>query len=144
MLKFVAFCVAVLVAVAAGAALSSPASAEAALAIGQPRDTARDGIAFGFALNHRSRASAEAEALRQCREFRDAPPSTRALCRLVQSFSGQCLAIALDTKPGVHGEGWAIDYNQQAAEQRALDGCRATASPSRRQFCVITAAQCDN
>jgi Domain of unknown function (DUF4189) len=142
--KIIAFCVAVLVAVSAGAAWSGPASAEGALAIGLPRDTARDGIAFGFALKYRSRATAEAAALDKCRTFQDAPPQTRALCRLVESFSGRCLAIALDTKPGVHGEGWAIEYSLQAAEQIAIDQCRAIASPDRRQFCTIVVAQCDN
>ena len=142
MLKVITFCVAVFVAVSAGAALSRPAGAEGALAIGLPRDTAREGIAFGYALNYRSRASAEETALGKCRNFQDAPPSTRALCRLVQSFSGQCLAIALDTQPGVHGEGWAIDHSQQVAEQRALNQCRAIAT--RPQACRIVFAQCDN
>jgi hypothetical protein len=135
--------IALLVAASAGAALSQPASAEGALAIGLPRDTAKDGIALGYALRHPTRASAEHAALDKCRAFKEVPPATRALCRVVASFRGQCLAIALDRQPGVKGEGWAMEYDQQAAERMALDRCRATATRDLGRYCEITVALCD-
>jgi hypothetical protein len=138
-----AIVVAAFAAACAGLSWSGRVSAEAALAIGQPADTARDGIAFGYAAKYPSLSEAQSRALKHCLEFRDAPPSTRSLCRIVSSFSGQCLAIALDTKPGVRGEGWAIERTSQTAERFALDRCRATAYPDRRQFCTITVSVCD-
>mgnify|MGYP001404486891 FL=1 len=86
--------------VAAGAILRPDIGrADAALAIGLPPDVAKQGIAIGYALNYAKREEAQAEALKRCREFRDAPQATRDLCKIVENFRDRCAAIALD-RPG--------------------------------------------
>jgi hypothetical protein len=62
-----------------------PAQADAALAVGQPADVAKQGLAVGWAVNHASKEAAEKEALARCREFREAPQATREACRVVET-----------------------------------------------------------
>ena len=125
------------------AAAPQPAAAEGALAFALPRDTAKDGFAFGVANDRPTRADAEAEAMRRCHDFRDASRETRALCRIVASYSGRCVAVAYDPRTGVTGEGWAVETTLEAAQAIALDRCRATASRSRGQFCRVSYSYCD-
>ena len=116
--------------------------ADAALAIGVPPDVAKQGLAVGYALNYASREAAQAEALKRCREFRDAPEATRSLCRIVENFRNRCVAIALDPDAGTTGLGWAVDRDQVVAEEIAMDRCLGTAG-KRRRFCRITYTRCD-
>jgi hypothetical protein len=143
MLKEIAAVAVACAAVAAMTAHARLAAAEGALAFALPQDTARDGFAYGVANDFATRADAEAEAMQRCLGFKDAPAETRTLCRIVASYSGQCVAIALDPRNGVTGEGWAVESSKQAADQAALNRCRATASRDRGRLCKVDFSYCD-
>ena len=117
--------------------------ADAALAVGLPADVAKQGIAMGYALNHATKEAAQAEALKRCREFRDAPQSTRDLCKIVENFRDRCVAIALDPDIGTTGLGWAVAKKQEMAEEIAMEKCVDTAGKKRRDFCRVTFTRCD-
>jgi hypothetical protein len=116
--------------------------AEGALAIGLPGDVAKDGVAIGWVINSDSETTAQERALRVCTDFKDAPATTRALCKVMKTFRGECVAIALDPEAGTPGVGWAVAVNMQA-ESDAMAGCAATAGNARRQFCKVTVLRCD-
>ena len=117
--------------------------ADAALAVGLPQDVAKQGIAIGYALNYAKKEDAQAEALKRCREFSDAPQSTRDLCKIVENFRDRCMAIALDPDVGTTGLGWAVAKKQEQAEELAMDKCVDSAGKKRRDFCRITYTRCD-
>ena len=121
----------------------NPARADAALAVGQPADVAKQGLAIGWAVDYASTADAEKEALARCRGFRDAPQPTRDLCRVVQVFGNTCLAVALDPDPGTTGVGWAVHRSRDRAEDVALERCAEAAAPRRRQSCRVALVRCD-
>ena len=126
------------------AALSpNKSNADAALAVGQPADVAKQGLAMGYAVNYSSKETAQAEALKRCREYRDAPQSTRDLCKIVESFRDRCLAIALDPDSGTKGLGWSVAKKQDLAEEKAMEACIEAAEKKRREFCRITYTRCD-
>lgn len=130
--------------VAASAVLHpSTGSADAALAVGLPADVAKQGVAMGYALNYAKREEAQAQALKRCREFRDAPQATRDLCKIVENFRDRCVAIALDPDAGTTGLGWAVAKKQDMAEEIAMEKCVDTAGKKRRSFCRITFTRCD-
>ena len=120
-----------------------PGAAEGALAIGLPGDVAKEGVAIGWVINSDSEKTAQERALRVCNDFKDAPATTRALCKVMKTFRGECVAIALDPEAGTPGVGWAVAVNMQAAESGAMAGCAATAGAARRQFCKVTVLRCD-
>jgi hypothetical protein len=133
----------ILAALALSAALSPAiARADGALAIGLPSDVTRDGVAFGWAVRL-PRAEAERVALEQCRAARGVPDSARSLCRVFESFSGACVAVALDPEDGTPGFGWAVAPTKADADARALGDCQRTAGPARQAFCVVSASDCD-
>ena len=117
--------------------------ADAALAVGLPADVAKQGIAMGYALNHATKEAAQAEALKRCREFTDAPQATRDMCKIVENFRDRCVAIALDPDVGTTGLGWAVAKKQEMAEEIAMEKCVDTAGKKRRDFCRITFTRCD-
>ena len=99
-------------------------NADAALAVGLPADVAKQGIAMGYALNYASKEEAQAEALKRCREFRDAPQATRDICKIVENFRDRCMAIALDPEIGTTGLGWSVAKKQEMAEEIAMEQVR--------------------
>jgi Domain of unknown function (DUF4189) len=117
--------------------------ADAALAVGLPPDVAKQGIAIGYALNYAKKEEAQAEALKRCRAFRDAPQATRDLCKIVENFRDRCMAIALDPEVGTTGLGWSVAKKQDMAEETAMEKCVDTAGKKRRDFCRITFTRCD-
>jgi hypothetical protein len=119
------------------------ARAEAALAVGLPGDVAKQGLAMGWALNYPSKEKAQAEALKRCRNFQDAPQSTKDLCKIIESFRQRCLAVALDPENGTTGVGWAVAKDQKQAEGLAMDRCVDTSEKRRRDFCRVTLTRCD-
>lgn len=119
------------------------ALAEAALAVGQPADVAKQGLAAGWAVDYASKAAAEAEALARCRAFASAPQATRDLCRVVESFKDTCLAVAVDPDPGTPGVGWGLHKNREWAEDTAMDKCAETSFPKRRESCRVAVTRCD-
>jgi Domain of unknown function (DUF4189) len=126
---------------AAAICANAPAGAAGALVVGSTSDL-KDGIAVGSAINHGTAEEAQAAALKVCREYKPAPKAA-AVCRLVETFSGQCFAFSFDPKPGASGVGWAIAASKTEAEQRAVDNCKAVAGARRRDFCKIEQSNCD-
>jgi uncharacterized protein DUF4189 len=126
-------------------ALVYPAAAGAhgAVAIGLPPDVAKAGIALGISWDYPTSAEAEAGALRRCRDFKDAPESTRALCKIYRTYSRQCVAVALDPKDGTPGWGWATAETLPDAENRAMAMCKDTAGADRVGYCELTVKRCD-
>ena len=130
--------------VVAGTALRpGVGNADAALAVGLPADIAKQGVAMGYALNYDSKEAAQAEALKRCRAFRDAPQATRDICKIVENFRDRCMAIALDPDTGTTGLGWSVSKKQEQAEELAMERCVETAGKKRRDFCRITFTRCD-
>ena len=120
-----------------------PSVAEGAIAVGLPGDVAKDGVAVGRAWNYATKAEAEDRALKNCRNYMDAPASTRSLCKITGSFHDRCAALAIDPKAGTPGIGWAIAASSKMAEDQAMEKCHATAGLSRRQACVLMKTGCD-
>lgn len=118
-------------------------NADAALAVGLPADVAKQGVAMGYALNYASKEEAQAEALKRCRAFKDAPQATRDICKIVENFRDRCMAIALDPDAGTTGLGWSVSKKQELAEEIAMERCAETAGKKRRGFCRITFTRCD-
>jgi hypothetical protein len=122
---------------------ADPVHAEAALAVGQPADVAKQGVALGWAVDYPSKAAAEAEALARCRGSKDAPQGTRDLCRIVESVRNTCLAVALDPDRGTTGVGWGVHKDREWAEDAALDKCAEASGPRRRASCQVALVRCD-
>ncbi|MBX3498076.1 MAG: DUF4189 domain-containing protein [Alphaproteobacteria bacterium] len=133
-----------LLAAIAFAALLDPAMARAdgALAVGLPANVERDGVAFGWAVRL-PRADAERVALEQCRSAPGTPDGARSLCRVFESFSEACVAIALDPEDGTPGFGWAVAPTKSGAEAQALGDCQRSAGAARQAFCAISVSDCD-
>lgn len=119
------------------------ASAEGALALGQPKDIARHGVAIGMADGFKNGNSAAKDALQQCKSS-DVKAATRALCRVARMYSKQCSAVAMDPKVGTPGFGWAIAKTETAAASQALTNCKATAGFGRRNACRVAGTSCDS
>ena len=117
------------------------ADAFGALAVGEPQNLA-DGFASGWSTGQNSEENARSRAYEQCRDKADAPESIRALCKVIQTFTNQCVTIALDIEAGATGTGYAVAPSKQEAEDRAMADCRATAG-SRAQFCRVINGGCD-
>jgi Domain of unknown function (DUF4189) len=121
----------------------NPGAAEGALAVGLPSHVEKQGVALGYATKHPTKEKARAVALDKCKTAMDAPASTRALCKVIQTFTDQCVALAIDPKAGTPGVGWGIAADKESAEKVALQMCIETAGPSRREFCKTTDSACD-
>lgn len=132
-----------LAAIALAASLSpAMARTDGALAIGLPADVARDGVAFGWAVRL-PRAEAERVALEQCRSAANVPDSARSLCRVFETFTDACVAVALDPEDGTPGFGRAIAPTKSGAEAQALGDCQRTAGAARQAFCAMSVSECD-
>ena len=123
-------------------AITPAALAEGAIAIGASGNFAKDGFAFGGAINKSNTDEAGEQALSTCKKYEGAPKMA-AICRVVMSFSRECYALAFDPKPGTPGVGWAVGPDKESAEERALAACQATAGASRRKFCKGSQSFCD-
>src|SRR5262245_61490890 len=110
--------------------------AEGAIAIGSSGNFAKDGFAFGGAINKSSTDEASEQALATCKKYEGAPKMA-AICRVVMTFSRECYALAFDPDPGTPGVGWAIADDKVKAEDRAQRNCEATAGATRRRFCKV-------
>ena len=123
------------------AAWAAPASADGALAVGQPSDVAKGGVAFGvtWAL---PRSEAQQEAVKLCKQTDGVPSSTTALCRVVHTFKHACVSIAFDPQKGTTGFGWGTGSDSVASGWDALDKCKATAG-DRASACRLIDTTCD-
>jgi hypothetical protein len=124
------------------ASLPVTVRAEGAIALGLPDDVARDGAAAGWAVGQPAGKAAD-RALQQCRTRPDVPQATRDLCRVVQVFTGACIAVALDPEDSTPGFGWAVAATKAEADAAAMSNCRKTAGAARQEFCKLGASVCD-
>jgi hypothetical protein len=124
-------------------ALPGVAMADGAIAVGLPKDVAKQGVAIGTSWNYPNPEGANARALQECLSFMDAPPDTRKLCKVMQTFNRECVAVAIDPQAGTPGVGWAVAPAKSGAESSALQRCKNTAGAGRQQFCKITVTHCD-
>ncbi len=122
---------------------AAPASAHGVIAIGRPASIAQQGLAIGYSWNFPTSADATADAMKQCSTFKDAPDSTRALCKTNADFTGKCLAIAMDPRPGTEGFGWAVAVKQIDASTTALQDCKRIDGADNADACVVQVEQCD-
>ena len=122
----------------------APAWSHGAIAIGgNPAEAAEKGIAVGISHNYDTKEEARAQALDQCHKFPDAPAETTALCELVDDYSHEWLAVALDPEPSTSGFGWAIAVDKDSAERNALNQCKVSSTTERKPFCKIGATMQD-
>jgi hypothetical protein len=137
------FALAPVIAAAVLFAPQHPAQAMAAFAAGIPDNISSRGVAVGAGYNYSTRDGAEARALKECLTQQDAPPDTRALCKVVSEFDNQCLAVSMDPQAGTPGFGWAVANTEDDAKTQALANCRQTAGADRVGACVVSLTDCD-
>jgi Domain of unknown function (DUF4189) len=116
-------------------------AAEGALAIALPKDVVKGGFAYGSGYKFATSGEAQAKALERCRETKS--EERRKLCKIVNIFHDQCIAVAMDPADGTPGVGWAIADDLLGAERIALEKCEATAGPGRRAACKVHSSGCD-
>jgi hypothetical protein len=124
-------------ALAIGLAGSGGCMAAGAIAVGEPAEIAKDGVAIFTYVNANSAEEAKQKALEGCRGLPNAPTTSTALCKVVATFENQCVAQSLDPENGTPGFGWAMARNSRLAKEQALSSCRDTAGPTRQDKCVI-------
>jgi hypothetical protein len=106
-----------------GALVWSDASqAEGALAVGMPNGDPSNGLRWSLFVNNSDAAN---EALKDCRESKY--PESAAACIVVNTFSDQCAAIAVNGGPNdpVSAAGWAFGPDKATATSRAIAQCDA-------------------
>jgi hypothetical protein len=123
----------------------SQSRADGALAIGLPPDVVKGGFTYGYSNNNADANHAELKALDACRTTKDAANDVklRSLCKVIQDYSNQCVAVAMDPAAGTPGVGWAVANDLLSAERQALGKCMDTAGPARRAACVVDHSSCD-
>ncbi len=121
------------------------AAADGALAVALPPDVAKSGFSYGYANDKADADAASTRALDLCRTTKDASNDAklRGLCKVIQNYSNQCVAVAMDPEAGTPGVGWSIADDKPAAERQALNRCMDTAGAGRRAACVISHSDCD-
>src|SRR6185437_5455137 len=120
------------------------AAAEGAIAVGQPKDVAKEGYAYAYSTGKADMPTARTEALDACRKPGNGKsPQGRKLCKVVGTFTNECIAVAMDPKAGTPGVGWAIGGTLQLAEAQAVTRCKATAGAGRGEYCKIDNSRCD-
>lgn len=111
--------------------------AAGAVAVGEPADISKDGVAIFTHVNAENSNSAKQKALAGCKGLPNASDTSKALCKIVATFEDQCVAQALDPQSGTPGFGWAMARNSRLAREQALSNCRDTAGPTRKDACVV-------
>lgn len=132
-----------LAAAIASLAFINAARAEGALAIGILNDDATKGFAAGWSRNLPTIAQAQELALQNCREEKTAPQNVKDACRVVRTFSNQCVIVALDPQAGTPGAGWAVAETRELAIRDAKRECDRTAGPARQGKCTAIFGYCD-
>lgn len=115
---------------------ADPSRAEGALAMGYSGSVSKDGIAVGAAWNEPNKEAARASALKRCQNYKPAPKMA-ARCKVITTFSRQCVATAFDPKFGTPGAGVAIGPDKDSAEAVALAMCEASAGIAQRTACIV-------
>jgi Domain of unknown function (DUF4189) len=113
--------------------------AAGAVALGQPSDIAKDGVAIYTFVKAASVELAKEKAMAGCKTLEHSSTTSKALCKIVATFENQCVAEAIDPESGTPGFGWAMARNSKLAKEQALSNCRDTAGPTRQNACVVEA-----
>jgi hypothetical protein len=124
-------------ALAIGLTANGRCMATGAVAVGEPSDIAKDGVAIYTFVNAKSTEIAKKTAMDGCKNLQSASTTARALCKISATFENQCVAQALDPQSGTPGFGWAMARNSRLAKEQALSNCRDTAGPTRQDACII-------
>ena len=111
--------------------------AAGALAVGQPSDIAKDGVAIFTQVGSKDADEAKKNALAGCKNLANASQTSKDLCKIVATFRNQCVAAALDPQDGTPGFAWAMAPNSKEARENAVSNCRDTAGPTRQDACVV-------
>jgi Domain of unknown function (DUF4189) len=111
--------------------------AAGAVAVGEPSDIAKDGVAIFTYVRASSADIAKEKAMAGCKALPNASSTSKALCKVVATFENQCVAQAIDPQDGTPGFGWAMARNSRQAKEQALSNCRDTAGPTRKDACVV-------
>jgi hypothetical protein len=111
--------------------------AAGAVAVGQPSDIAKDGVAIFTQVDAGSAEQAKQKAMEGCKTLSNASNTSKALCKIVATFENQCVAQSIDPDSGTPGFGWAMARNSKLAKEQALSNCRDTAGPTRQNACVV-------
>src|ERR1700674_470602 len=85
--------------------------AAGAVALGQPSDIAKDGVAIFTFVNAASVELAKEKAMAGCKNLSTASTTSRALCKIGATFENQCVAQSIDPESGTPGFGWAMARN---------------------------------
>ena len=113
--------------------------AAGAVALGQPSDIAKDGVAIYTFVKAASVELAKEKAMAGCKTLEQSSATSKALCKIVATFENQCVAEAIDPESGTPGFGWAMARNSKLAKEQALSNCRETAGPTRQNACIVEA-----
>jgi hypothetical protein len=119
------------------------AIAAGALAIGEPADVAKEGLALSIARDYATEAEASAAALEACRKYDGVPATTTALCKVVRTFKYECVVTAYDPEPSTTGWGFGVGITRFTAEDQAMQECRTRAGVDRAKFCKPNTPICD-
>lgn len=122
---------------------AAPGAADGAVAVGVPKDVAKDGVAQGYSVRAKTPEQANKVAMGYCGDVTKSSKAAVALCKVVKNFRDQCVAFALDPQPGTPGYGWGLGVDKAAAENAAVAMCHGNAGADRRQYCKALASDCD-
>jgi hypothetical protein len=109
--------------------------AAGAIAIGVPADVARDSISIWTAVKEAATDQATEKALAGCKAV--GSNASKALCKIVATYSNQCAAAAFDLQSVTPGWGWAIADNSMAAKKQAMTNCHAMTGSAGRDACEV-------
>jgi hypothetical protein len=100
-----------------------PSLADGAVALGRPADVAKGGVATGVSYNYDDTDAARKRAIDECKGSKDAPQSTRDLCKLIRScgafWSGEGRSVIVRSAVARPVAGRASRRILQAALHRA-------------------------
>jgi len=119
----------------------TPAFAAGAIAVGAVNNVGTHGVAVGMNGDFTTTSAAKSDALKSCSASK-VKASVRALCKVVSTYSNRCSAVAMDSKGGAPGLGWAVANSSSSASSQALARCRATAG-DRGWACAMVTTECD-
>jgi Domain of unknown function (DUF4189) len=119
-------------------AVNDRSMAAGAVAVGEPSDISKDGVAIFTYVRADNSSIAKEKALAGCKALPNASSTSKALCKVVATFEDQCVAQALDPEDGTPGFGWAMARNSKQAKEQALSNCRDTAGPTRKDACIVS------
>ena len=117
--------------------VNGPCMAAGAVAVGQPADIAKDGVASYIMVNAANSDSAKEKAMEGCKSLPSASGTSKSLSKIAATFENQCVAEALHPASGTPGFGWAMAGDSNTAKEQALSNCRDTAGPTRQNACVV-------